>query len=527
MLTTGHASRRLIAALALAAAIAPPSLAGGRSEPHTLADLAGPYHFVSFTHPLVGGSGEAAMRGGTLTFDGAGRYSLEIEYDTTGSGGASMGEYDIAPTGKLRLGNALPFGLVADGADVLVVPAISASPSDPAGFLVAVRAGIVLPSLSGRYHLVKVSHNADFDHEAFEFDVEAGFVDFDSRGLYAVHVEYPPEAVGTGNGAYEILSDGRISLDGELPPGMISPEGELIVLPSLDDDDRTLHFLTRAGALPALADLAGRWYGFDFFHDVPVVDDVEVSASEGPFDLDALGRFFARTTFEAGVGPVEEIDRGTLAIGPDGRAIAEGGPGYILVNLAAGLVIAPQFAPESEERGISILARAPQFCASGTVNLGLGEIADVLFVNGSSGGANRTVSVATGEAIELSMIAAPGGSDPGVYVVWGWPPASARCVDLIAAGQFVGCTLYPTPLTAALGPQPVLCLQSPILPAGVCGTARRVIGPATVPFTLRDGNGRLAPIDLLLQGIVPDRGAANRLGFSVTNALRLRVTAGG
>lgn len=518
---------------------APPVAANGGSAPPTVADISSAYFFTSFFHPTLGTAGEeAVMTAGVLAFDGAGHVTRIVQYDSSTGlpGGSSAGTYDVAPDGRLRFGNGLPFGLIGKRADFLVASGLSPSMDDPLGFLVAVRAGApVVPT--GRYYLVGIAHDlAPGGPE--EFDVDAGYVDFDAPNHFTVHIEYPLDARETSEGTYTIEPDGRIAIDGGLPYGMISADGELMVIPTLDGDDRSLAFLMRQAPPLAVSDLVGRYYALETYHDVPVVDDTEMGGGAAYLDFDGRGRYFGRTTYEDGVGASDDRDSGTYGVALDGRLFADDEPGFVMVSADGSLIIAPQFAPDSVDRGVSILTGAPRFCDTGNVNLGAGAITDVLFVNGSNGGANRTVSVPIGEPIELALAAAPAGSRQGAYVLWGWAPAGARCTEAmrrLAADEdgdvgfeVLGCTLYPTPLTPALGPQPILCLSGAGIPASACGGAGRLFaGPAGVPFAVRDRNGLFAPLQIVLQGVIQDRGAANTAGFSVTNPIVLRVTAGG
>lgn len=162
-------------------------------------------------------------------------------------------------------------------------------------------------------------------------------------------------------------------------------------------------------------------------------------------------------------------------------------------------------------------------CPSGTVNTGIGSATDVLFVNGSPGDLHRAVDVALNEPITVTMNAAPGGPDPGFYGVWGWVGVPTGCFELIANGSSIGCFLYPTPLHISKAPQPIRCFKSSGLPNAFCGGTTEIPGPTEVPFTITRNNGIRVEGDFVLQAVIADDGASNPTGYSVTNAILLRV----
>ncbi len=161
---------------------------------------------------------------------------------------------------------------------------------------------------------------------------------------------------------------------------------------------------------------------------------------------------------------------------------------------------------------------------SGSVNSGAGSTTDVLFLNGSAGDENRTVTLSTGESITVALDPAPAGSMEGSYVLWLWAGFPGTCTEITASGQSLGHTLNPTPLHPFQSPQPFRCLRGSGLPAFVCGGAREFgAAPKAVPWIATRSSGLNTPAVIFLQGIVKDLGASNSLDFSVTNGIVLDV----
>jgi Tol biopolymer transport system component len=171
--------------------------------------------------------------------------------------------------------------------------------------------------------------------------------------------------------------------------------------------------------------------------------------------------------------------------------------------------------------------RDPSACRAGSVNAGQGATADVLFVDGSAGDANRVVAVASGAPIEISLHASPSG--PGApgdararYVLWVWPRFPSNPLDVVAGSATLGCTVDPTPFRPLASPQPSFCLKGTGLPAARVCTGLEVPAAAHAPWTRRIARTS-GPATWTLQGILEDAGAANPRGFSVTNAVLVRL----
>lgn len=155
----------------------------------------------------------------------------------------------------------------------------------------------------------------------------------------------------------------------------------------------------------------------------------------------------------------------------------------------------------------------------GTVNRGQGPITDVLRINGLTG----TVTVPPRSPVEVSLDAAPLGP-AGRYILWGWAGISVRETDLQVNGISLGHTVNPTAAAPLQRPRPFLCFTSPGIPPLPCrGTVISMEGPPSAPFRLRRPAGAPETITLTLQAAIEDLGAANPVGWSVTNAVTLQV----
>jgi hypothetical protein len=163
-------------------------------------------------------------------------------------------------------------------------------------------------------------------------------------------------------------------------------------------------------------------------------------------------------------------------------------------------------------------------CGSGAVNAGAGAVADVLRIDGSTGGTCRELVVGVGVDFSVALSASPQG--PGAnaaYAVWVWPGLPANPHEVVLGGSSTGCTVNPTPLHPLSSPVAIRCLDGGVPPVLCAGLVALPGAPARAPWavTRRGGFGR--PITLTLQGMLQDAGASNAAGFSVTNAVSLRV----
>jgi len=158
-------------------------------------------------------------------------------------------------------------------------------------------------------------------------------------------------------------------------------------------------------------------------------------------------------------------------------------------------------------------------CMAGNVDAANDRVADVLFVDGSSGGGSRRVAVESGGGFEVSLEAPPSGPDSARYAVFGWLAEPSQASSLRGGGAIVGCTVNPTPLHIGSTPQPVFCAAGDGVPPSVCGGDAP--GPAYAPWNVVRMRGGSASITL--QAVVQDAGASNGSGFSVTNAVIIDI----
>ncbi len=158
-------------------------------------------------------------------------------------------------------------------------------------------------------------------------------------------------------------------------------------------------------------------------------------------------------------------------------------------------------------------------CGSGTVNLGVGPVADVLRINGNTG----TITVAVGQPITASLSTAPMGPSPASYVLWAWAKGPSSPTTFSGLGQFLGCTSNPTPLHVGRTPQPFMCFRSPSLPSILCDGVNESLSPLRAPWSRTRSTGLGQPQTLTIQGLIQDNGAGNSTSWSTTNTVILEV----
>jgi Tol biopolymer transport system component len=175
-----------------------------------------------------------------------------------------------------------------------------------------------------------------------------------------------------------------------------------------------------------------------------------------------------------------------------------------------------------------VFVNARALCRDGTVNASSGSLADVLRVNGSAGDADRLVTASVFAPIAVSLDASPSG--PGGpaqplarYVLWVWPLLPSRSVDMRAGLEVLGCTVNPIPLRPSETPQPFRCVWGTGMSPAACGRVPILPSPARAPWILARATGFSRPLVFTLQAVLEDDGATNATGFSVTNAVVLRV----
>jgi len=166
------------------------------------------------------------------------------------------------------------------------------------------------------------------------------------------------------------------------------------------------------------------------------------------------------------------------------------------------------------------LSRFDEPYGLGSVNRGQGAVTSVLRIGGKTG----TVTVPSRAPVDLTLDAPPAGPS-GRYILWAWRGRPSHEVVFQAGQDVLGRLVNPSPLQAAgAGFGPLVCLGSPGLPPILCrGIGVQETGPPAVPFTLSLARGLENGINLTVQGLIEDTGAANPRGWSVTNAVVIQA----
>lgn len=164
-------------------------------------------------------------------------------------------------------------------------------------------------------------------------------------------------------------------------------------------------------------------------------------------------------------------------------------------------------------------------CTTGTVDLASSGPIDVVFVNGSSGGAMRRVAVTDGNAIVGTMALPPAGGN-GKFVVHanlGSPSASGVTALPAGIGDVCFPLLFPT------GASPVIIANNAGREARVGASmffGSATADPPRAPSTFLDrtSDPNLPPgTEITLQGAIFDPGSASTKGASATNAVVVTV----
>jgi hypothetical protein len=156
----------------------------------------------------------------------------------------------------------------------------------------------------------------------------------------------------------------------------------------------------------------------------------------------------------------------------------------------------------------------------GTVNLGAGNVANVFYVNGSAGNAERVVTVGTGQALTGTLDAPPAGPNPARFAMYVWlgePDASNLSPQPLNLGDMV----YGTFIASSDGTTPFKVFNN-IGRVTQLGEADYPSSPA--PCTLfHKGGGFNNSITATFQGFILDDGSAANKPASITNAIILKV----
>lgn len=168
---------------------------------------------------------------------------------------------------------------------------------------------------------------------------------------------------------------------------------------------------------------------------------------------------------------------------------------------------------------VSLLGQA---AFGGNVNTAVGPPQDVLFVNGSTGGASRTVTIGTGQSVRVLFGASASGPLGANYVLYVYRGGQTNPMLLNTGTGILGCFVNPTPFAPAASPQPFRCLIGGLDPA-FRGSVRQLPSPPSVPFEVRRMAGFPVPATFIVQGVVEDDGSTSPQGLSVTNATVIAI----
>ncbi len=151
----------------------------------------------------------------------------------------------------------------------------------------------------------------------------------------------------------------------------------------------------------------------------------------------------------------------------------------------------------------------------GSVNVDDGDRADVLFINGSAGDANRVEQVNLLDPFNLTITAAPSRVN-STYAVWAF------------VGEPTSGTVFNSPFDLGLlGFAPPYGGGNPPAIWNTIGSfpilGQPTFNSAIAPATLFSHPGRANPLCVTFQGIVRDNEARIPEGFAVTNAVILKV----
>lgn len=161
----------------------------------------------------------------------------------------------------------------------------------------------------------------------------------------------------------------------------------------------------------------------------------------------------------------------------------------------------------------------PAACSAGTVNLAAGEIRDVLFVNGSSGGRDRRVEVSTADPFAFVLSQGETESSLNRHVLWVWGGEGRNPSAIVRNGSPLGCLVNPTPFLAGT-PQPGFCSPGFLIPQGIaCGSAQIVFLASPTAPSFRNLNLMGQPTTFTIQGLLEEGASSHPTGFSVTNAI--------
>lgn len=188
-------------------------------------------------------------------------------------------------------------------------------------------------------------------------------------------------------------------------------------------------------------------------------------------------------------------------------------------DLVVGAILAPAGSTPNAGAVHSFQSRgAFEAVAQGTVNASAGVVRDVLFLNGSSGGEDRTVEYEVLGPFRLSIELPPALSFPdrAPFAVYAWMAEVSGPFVPSVLDLGIGCTVFPTPLVSG-GPQPRIIWNN----TGrhrLLGRPNRKSEPAPGRIVSRaNGPGRAERF--FVQGLIYDPASAASFPVSVTNGI--------
>jgi len=332
-------------------------------------NLSGRYNFVSFYHDApAGGPHEMETYAGYVTFDGLGQVSDVGEVEAWGGPGwSSSGTYSLDRYGRVVAVGMRGYGLVSENGELVVFADLDPDEDEDLGmsFFVKSSSSLTEADLSGRYNMVSFFHDAPASDGPQELVTSAGYVTFDGAGNWTAVPEI--EAFGdegeVESGTYALDEDGRLIIDGENSYGMVTPDGQVLIVPDLDPeggDDVGITFLVKSSSGLSESDTAGRYNMLLFYHDVPAGDPRELGTGAGYMRLDGAGHWAYIGQVEAWGGRGGR-DSGTYSIGDYGRLLLDGENTYGMVSPDGQLVIVPNLDPDDDsDLGMNFMVKASE-----------------------------------------------------------------------------------------------------------------------------------------------------------------------
>jgi hypothetical protein len=156
----------------------------------------------------------------------------------------------------------------------------------------------------------------------------------------------------------------------------------------------------------------------------------------------------------------------------------------------------------------------------GNVNAGTGALADVLYVNGSVGDAERELTVSVGTPLSCAMELPPEGPDPARFALYAWR-GEPGAGNLSLQPRDLGSMVFGTYLSSSDGTLPFKVWNN-IGKTNRLGDPNYPSDPA--PSTVFDkASGSNNPITVTFQGFILDNGSSADVDASITNAVILKV----